>query len=69
MRRPHVYERSAPRGSRGAYHEPLSAALAAVQELGAALPAMIAKAEAAGLAETADLLRRALAELPEQQDV
>lgn len=68
MRRPHVYERSAPRGSRGAYHAPPSAALPVVQELGAALPAMIDKAEAAGLAKTADLLRRALAELQGQQD-
>ena len=69
MRRPHVYERSAPRGSRGAYQEPAIAAGPAVQELGEALPAMIGKAEAAGLVTTADLLRRALADLQSQQEL
>lgn len=68
MRRPHVYERSAPRGARGAYQEPSVAATPAAQELGAALPAMIDKAQAAGLATTADLLRRALAELQAPRD-
>lgn len=66
MRRPHVYERSAPRGARAAYQEPPTAAMSAIQDLAAALPAMIDKAQAAGLATTADLLHRALADLQAQ---
>ena len=56
MRRPHVYERSAPRGQRPAYHEPASDFEAAAREIASALPALIARAEAAGLATLAGLL-------------
>ena len=68
MRRPHVYERSAPRGARGAYQEPPVAAAPAIKDLAAALPELIDKAQAAGLVPTADLLRRALAELQGLRD-
>ena len=68
MRRPHVYERSAPRGARGAYQEPPAAAAPAIKDLAAALPELIDKAQAAGLGSTADLLRQALADLQVVRD-
>ena len=62
MRRPHVYERSAPRTARGAYQQPAGDAGGAGREIAATLASLIAKAEGAGLSGLADLLDRALAE-------
>ncbi len=58
MRRPHVFERSAPRAGRDAYSEPDSRAVAA-RTLAAQLGNMIDRAEAAGLATTLAHLKRA----------
>ena len=68
MRRPHVYERSAPRTARGTYQQPAADAGIAGRSIAASLPSLIAKAEAAGLSGLADLLDRALAEADRAAD-
>jgi hypothetical protein len=62
MRRPHVYERSAPRSSRDSHHESTAdygpAALAVIDSV----PALLRAAEAAGAVTLARFLGRALTE-------
>ena len=55
MRRPHVYERSAPRISKPPYDEPSAAALVA-RTIAAQLTIMVEKAYGAGQSGLADLL-------------
>lgn len=62
MRRPHVYERSAPRPSRSAYQEPQTDPAVASREIVFALVNLIAKAELSGLATLAACLQSALVE-------
>lgn len=61
MRRPHVYERSVPRSSRGPHQEPENRA-AAARLLAAQLGNMIERAEAAGLVEITKFLEDAQSE-------
>jgi hypothetical protein len=58
MRRPHVYERTAPRLHRGAYHEQADQASMA-RILAAQLRTMLDKAEQAGCSSIAPLLELA----------
>lgn len=61
MRRPHVYERSAPRSSRDAYREPTNPAIVGAM-IADRLGPLIAMSEATGLEALADLLKRAKTE-------
>lgn len=60
MRRPHVYERSAPRGQRPAYREPNSDPAETARAIAGYLRDLLAKAEATELATLARLLASAL---------
>ncbi len=62
MRRPHVYERSAPRSPRGAYHEPHGDPVSAARDIAYALVGLLTKAELCGLSGLAGALQRALDE-------
>ena len=61
MRRPHVYERSAPRSSRDPYREPASPAVVGAM-IADRLGPLIAMSEATGLDALADMLKRAKTE-------
>lgn len=56
MRRPHVYERSAPRPRRDAFQAPEGDPLEAARAVLRGLPPLVAAAESAGLAALVDLL-------------
>lgn len=60
MRRPHVYERSAPRLPRNAYYEPQADPTSAARDIACALAALVWKAELSGLAGLAAALQGAL---------
>lgn len=61
MRRPHVFERSAPRLSKEGYHEPARKAVAA-RTIAAQLGNMLDRATAADLPTLVGLLEAALVE-------
>lgn len=62
MRRPHVYERSAPRGQRPAYREPDSDPVETARAIAGELRDLLGKAQATKLATLATLLASALDE-------
>ncbi len=59
MRRPNVYERSAPRAARSAYREPATDHVEAARAIADQLGPLIARADAAGQSRLADLLHQA----------
>ncbi len=62
MRRPHVYERSAPRGQKPAYREPEFDPAETARAIAGELRDLLAKAEATNLECLARLLASALEE-------
>ena len=62
MRRPHVYERSAPRARRDAGHEDLADYSSAARSALASIPAILVEAEACGAVALARHLGQALSE-------
>lgn len=68
MRRPHVYERSAPRRRREEAQEPRADAAGCARSVARAMPALVATAEAAGLTGLAELLDAAWAEAERVED-
>ena len=68
MRRPHVYERSAPRRRREDGVMPGTDPADAARSIARAMPALIALAESAKLATLADLIDAAWAEAERIED-
>jgi hypothetical protein len=62
MRRPHVYERSAPRAARTPYEEPATEGASAARSIAYQLGAMIVMADGAGLSALGQLLQSARTE-------
>ena len=62
MRRPHVYERSAPRSGRDSHHETTADYSLAARATIAAVPALLHEAEACGAEVLARFLGQALTE-------
>lgn len=62
MRRPHVYERSAPRARQGDHHEPTADYAPAARAVLDAVPVLLRQAEACGATALARFLGQALVE-------